>query len=102
MPATTITLLNEHYNINADDNDIATLQESAQLLDTYLRSVKDSNNSMSAEKIAIMAGLNLARTFVTYKHNNTASTSTQETLERLTNKISREMESIIPQVIPQN
>ena len=99
MPTTTITLLGESYSINAEDNDVETLKESALLFDRYLQDVKQSSNIVSSDKIELMAGLNLAREFVTYKQQGGDSKATQKTLERLCNKMGKEMESITPRVV---
>ncbi len=101
MSTTTVTLLNKHYNINAEDDDIAMLQESAKLFNSYLNAIKESSNTISADRVALMAGLNLTREFVAYKQREEPSKNIQETLQRLNNKMTKEMESITPEIISQ-
>ncbi len=101
MSQTTISLMGESYTINLDDDDVETLQQSARLYDKYLSEMQQQSNLVSSNKIALMAGLNMAREFVTKQNSGGDSQTTLDSIKRLSDKIDNEMDRFVPDQLRQ-
>ncbi|MBW7930565.1 MAG: cell division protein ZapA [Gammaproteobacteria bacterium] len=55
-----IRILERDYQISCSPQERAALLESAELLNTRMREIRDSGRVMGVERIAVMAALNLA------------------------------------------
>lgn len=58
--AVQITILNQSYTLTSPAGKEEQLREAAQLLDTRLRSIKDSGRVVGLERMAVMAALNFS------------------------------------------
>ena len=55
-----VYILDEEYLISCAPEEERALQQSAQLLDQRMKAIRSSGKVMSAERIAVMAGLNIS------------------------------------------
>lgn len=55
-----IRILERDYQVSCSPQERASLLESAELLNTRMREIRDSGRVMGVERIAVMAALNLA------------------------------------------
>lgn len=55
-----IRILERDYQVSCSPQERAALLESAELLNTRMREIRDSGRVMGVERIAVMAALNLA------------------------------------------
>ena len=83
----TVQLLDKEYAISCPDGAEAELLASADLLDTKMREIRDQAKLLGLERIAVMAGLNMAHEVL--KKGQTTAVVTEEHLLRLANKIDR-------------
>lgn len=81
----TVQLLDKEYAISCPDGAEAELLASADLLDTKMREIRDQAKLLGLERIAVMAGLNMAHEVM--KKGQTTLVDTEEHLLRLANKI---------------
>lgn len=81
----TVQLLDREYAISCPDGAEAELLASADLLDTKMREIRDQAKLLGLERIAVMAGLNLAHELM--KKGQTNFADTEQQLQRLAHKI---------------
>jgi cell division protein ZapA len=60
----TVSILDREYRVACEEHEKAVLRDSAELLDQRMREVRDGGRVVGLERIAIMAGLNIARDVV--------------------------------------
>ena len=63
----TVRILDREYQFAATDDERASLLSAADQLDSTMRTIKDSNSSLAADKIAIMAALNISHEMMKLK-----------------------------------
>lgn len=93
---TNITLLGESYGINVEDGDVETLKQSAKLFEKHLQEMQKQSNLISSDKIALMAGLNMAREFLSKSSNEGDIRQASETIQQLSHKIEQELDRFLP------
>jgi cell division protein ZapA len=64
----TVRILDRDYQFAASDEERAALLSAADQLDTTMRSIKESNSSLGADKVAIMAALNMSHEMMQLKN----------------------------------
>lgn len=55
-----VTILGRDYSVGCPDDEETNLRGAAELLDRRMREIRDSGRVVGAERIAIMAALNIA------------------------------------------
>lgn len=84
-PATVrVRILDNDYQIACPPDEKERLLSAARYLDDKMRAIKAGGNVIGVDRVAVMAGLNIAHELL----NNSALSQTDEaTLQRLTDKI---------------
>lgn len=82
-----VNLLGRQYQFSCPDSERNLLDESSRLFDARLREVKDHGMVIGLERIAIMAGLNLAQDLVRAKNDSSAGEAIADDLGRLCARI---------------
>ncbi len=83
-----ITILDKEYLISCTEREREQLFTAVEHLNNKMQEIKDSGNVIGTERIAVMAALNIASEYLTYKHENADYTSkVDDTVQRLQNKI---------------
>ncbi|VAW33923.1 Z-ring-associated protein ZapA [hydrothermal vent metagenome] len=63
-----VQILGKEYQFAASDTERAALLTAADQLDSTMRSIKGNNTTLSADKVAIMAALNISHELMQLKH----------------------------------
>ena len=82
-----VNLLGRRYQFNCPDSERSLLDESSRLFDARLREVKDHGMVIGLDRIAIMAGLNLAQDLVRAKNDGETGEAMADDLGRLCKRI---------------
>jgi len=86
-----VMLLDKEYSISCPDGAEAELIASADLLDSKMREIREQAKLLGLERIAVMAGLNLAHELL--KSGPTNAVGTELHLKRLAEKIDAALET---------
>jgi len=86
-----VKLLDKEYAISCPDGAEAELIASADLLDSKMRDIREQAKLLGLERIAVMAGLNLAHELL--KSGPTNAVGTELHLKRLAEKIDAALET---------
>jgi len=87
-----VKILDKEYQVACPREERAALQESAELLDERMRTIKRSSSVIGLERIAVMAALNLSHELLQAKQQPSAPKSDADErteLKRLHEKIDR-------------
>lgn len=88
----TLTIMSKEYRIACEPEEQDGLVQSAQQLDAQMRKMRDSGKISGAERIAVMAALNMSHELqVVKKQNAELSQHLQECLAN----INRKMENVL-------
>ena len=83
-----VTILDKEYLVSCTEREREQLYSAVEYLNKKMQEIKDSGNVIGTERIAVMAALNIASEFLTYKHENADYTSkVDDTVQRLQSKI---------------
>lgn len=89
-----LTIMGKEYKIACAADEQNDLIQSAQQLDAQMRQMRDSGKVAGADKIAVMAALNLAHELQLAKNQNAASNPIlSECLAKMTRKIENVLEN---------
>lgn len=89
-----LTILGKEYKIVCDLDEQDDLIHSAQQLDAQMRKMRDSGKVNGADRIAVMAALNLAHELQLIKNQNAQlKLSLSECLSKISNKIENALEN---------
>lgn len=77
----TISILDRSYNVRCPKDQAEALKESAQYLDGQMRKMRQGNQVMSTDRVAVVTALNLAHELLTYRSHH----SENEINERISN-----------------
>lgn len=89
-----LTIMGKEYKIACAADEQNDLIRSAQQLDAQMRQMRDSGKVAGADKIAVMAALNLAHELEQLKSQNAAlSPMLSESLAKMTRKIENVLEN---------
>jgi cell division protein ZapA len=84
----TVRILDKEYLISCNDNEREQLHTAAAFLNMKMKEAKDSGKVVGAERIAVMAALNIAHELLAYKRQNADYTDAiDRTIARLRNKL---------------
>lgn len=79
--AVQVKILDKEYQVNCPPSDQEALQKSARYLDENMRKIKGRGNIHGAEKIAVMAALNITHDML--RKNRLINETRQVTTDRL-------------------
>jgi cell division protein ZapA len=80
-----VRILDNDYQVACPPDQKESLIAAARYLDEKMRTIKSSGNVIGVERVAVMAGLNIAHELL---NNSTLSRSDGDTIQRLTDKVS--------------
>lgn len=95
-----VKILDKEYQVACPREERAALQESAELLDERMRTIKRSSSVIGLERIAVMAALNLSHELLQAKQQPAApkpAADERTELKRLHEKIDRTLAQFDPQ-----
>lgn len=81
----TVRILNRDYQFAATDEERPSLLSAADQLDATMRSIKGNNASLAADKVAIMAALNISHEMIQLKQAQTKISKLQSQLHKTIN-----------------
>lgn len=83
----TVRILDREYQFAATDEERPSLLSAADQLDTTMRSIKGNNTTLSSDKVAIMAALNISHEMMQLKAAHNKINQLQKNLQKaITNK----------------
>ncbi len=82
----TVRILDREYQFAATDEERPSLLTAADQLDATMRTIKSNNTTLSADKVAIMAALNISHEMIQLKQ-------AQEKIPQLTQALQQILES---------
>ncbi|MFK8013508.1 MAG: cell division protein ZapA [Marinicellaceae bacterium] len=77
----TVRILDKDYQFAASDEERPSLLSAADQLDATMRSIKGNNTTLGADKVAIMAALNISHEMMQLKQAQNKISQLTETLE---------------------
>ncbi|MCF6282374.1 MAG: cell division protein ZapA [Candidatus Polarisedimenticolaceae bacterium] len=93
----TVHVLDKEYTISCKPDEHAGLLESAQYLDGKMREIRDNGRVLGADKITLMAALNITHELIQLKNSkNDSSESVSRRIRSLQDKIERALNSNNP------
>jgi|TARA_B110000483_G_scaffold228870_1_gene292223 cell division protein ZapA len=90
----TITLMDKQYQINCDPQEREELLESARMLNQNMLEIRQSGGVIGLERIAIIAGLNVAHEMVKSQNSGATSELVSSGIERLRDKIDSAIQTL--------
>lgn len=81
----TVRILDKEYQFAASDEERASLLSAADQLDSTMRSIKGNNTTLGADKVAIMAALNISHEMMQLKQAHSKINTLTETLKNTIN-----------------
>lgn len=83
-----LNISGKEYRVSCSENEREGLESSARLLNEKMQSIKQSGRIVGLERIAVMAGLNIAHDFVTEGQKKTGtSLDISDKINALQNKL---------------
>lgn len=94
----TVRILDKEFRVACPENEQNSLMASADLLNTRMREVRDSGKVIGADRVAIMAALNLTHELLLQRHDvtDTDDTFTQR-VEGMQNSIEDALQNSLQQ-----
>lgn len=84
----TLSIADREFNISCESSQKGQIQEAAQMVDKSMEEVKKHGKTIGADKIAIMAALNIANELLTVnKQQNLLSENNAETVAKIIDNI---------------
>jgi len=77
----TVHLLGKDYHFAASDDERTSLLSAADNLDTMMQSIKTNNTTLAADKVAIMAALNISHEMMQLKQAQSNLSQLNEDLQ---------------------
>lgn len=86
----TVQILDKEYCINCPDDERANLESAARYLDGKMREIRSSGKVIGADRVAVMAALNITRDLLHRKERlDQESSSTRERVRELLDRVDR-------------
>lgn len=83
-----VRILNREYQFACEEDERPSLLSAADYLDKTMHNIKDSNSTMSADKIALMAALNISHELIKSQSTNQYyDTEVLATVKKLNDKL---------------
>ncbi len=87
-PPVTLNILDKEYRVACPVGEEESLQASAHLLNTRIQEIRDRGKAIGADRIAVMAALNLANDFIHQQNeHNRTNKSFSSRIRTLQNRI---------------
>jgi cell division protein ZapA len=77
----TVRILDKEYQFSASDDERPALMSAADQLDATMRSIKTNNTTLGADKVAIMAALNISHEMMQLKQAHSKINKLTENLQ---------------------
>lgn len=92
--AVTVNILDREYKLACDEDERRQLLDAADYLDKNMRELRSSGNIIGAERIAVLAGLNIANEFLQSQQNSTSfSSEVSDRIRNLREKLDQQFDS---------
>lgn len=78
----TLNILDKEYRIACPQGEEESLQASAHLLNTRIQDIRDAGKALGADRVAVMAALNLAHDYLNQKNDYDRTTHSISTRVR--------------------
>lgn len=89
--AVTVNVLDREYRIACAADERRQLLDAADFLDQQMRAIRDGGNIVGVEKVAVLAGLNIANDFLkTQEREKALSGSVAERVQSIRSKLEAE------------
>ena len=75
-PPISLSILDKEYRVACPAGEEESLQASAHLLNTRIQEIRDRGKAIGADRIAVMAALNLANDFIDQQNEHERSSKT--------------------------
>ncbi len=86
----TVSILDREYKLSCSDDERQALIESARLIDGKMREIRNGARMLSAERVAVLAALNLAHELQkAQRHRSAEDQVTEERLTRIRERLDR-------------
>lgn len=86
----TVQILDKEYCINCPDDERANLESAARYLDGKMREIRSSGKVIGADRVAVMAALNITHDLLHRKERlDRESSSTRERVRELLDRVDR-------------
>ena len=86
----TVQILDKEYCINCPDDERANLESAARYLDGKMREIRSSGKVIGADRVAVMAALNITHDLLHRKERlDQESSSTRERVRELLDRVDR-------------
>lgn len=86
----TVQILDKEYCINCPDDERANLESAARYLDGKMREIRSSGKVIGADRVAVMAALNITYDLLHRKERlDQESSSTRERVRELLDRVDR-------------
>ncbi|HCF9522685.1 TPA: cell division protein ZapA [Pseudomonas aeruginosa] len=86
----TVQILDKEYCINCPDDERANLESAARYLDGKMREIRSSGKVIGADRVAVMAALNITHDLLYRKERlDQESSSTRERVRELLDRVDR-------------
>jgi len=82
----TVRILDKEYQFAASDDERTSLLSAADQLDSTMRSIKKNNTTLAADKVAIMAALNISHEMMQLKQAHEKINQIKDSLSKVINK----------------
>jgi len=87
-----VTILDKEYTVACTDDESEALHNSVEFLNGKMKEVRSSGKVVGSERIVVMAALNIVHEFLESQGNPAISEDTQDTIQRVHDKISNALE----------
>ncbi len=83
----TVRILDKDYHIACPASESANLERAAEYLDKKMREIRRSGKVIGAERIAVMAALNITHELHSKQHSDVFSTDDTAQIQQLVNRV---------------
>lgn len=90
-----VKILDKEFRISCPENERGSLMESAAMLNDRMRKIRDSGNVIGAERVAIMAALNLTHELLKAQSDQgSLSSDLEQRVRDMSSKISATLDKV--------
>lgn len=91
-----VYILDKPYLISCPENERESLRSAAQFLDRRMRDIRSAGKVLGLERVAVIAGLNLAHELLDARQKATAESTQRQELGRLIERLDRTLGKLQP------
>ncbi|WP_205341968.1 cell division protein ZapA [Denitrificimonas caeni] len=89
----TVRILDKDYHISCPASESTNLERAAEYLDKKMRDIRRSGKVIGAERIAVMAALNITHELHSRKHDELFSSQDTEQVQQLLTRVQKSLDS---------